>query len=47
MVVTGDDPVDRGIAAARIVVALWGEWIDARLTDRTPTSVTIVVAPRA
>lgn len=47
VVVTGDDPVDRGIAAARIVVALWGEWVDAHLTDRTPTSVTIVVAPHA
>ena len=45
VVVTGEDPVDRGIAAARILVALWGEWVDARLTDRTPTSVTIVVAP--
>jgi len=47
VVVTAEDAVDRGIAAARIAVALWGEWVDACLAERTPTSVTITVAPRA
>ena len=50
VVVTGPDPVDVGLAAARVAVALWGEGLDARVAgpaERTDGSVTVAVLPRA
>ncbi len=50
VVVTGPDPVDVGLAAARVAVALWGEGFDARVAGpdvRTGQSVRVTALPRA
>ena len=49
VVVTGPDPVEVGLAAARVAVALWGEGFDARVAgpdDRTDRSVVVTLLPR-
>ena len=50
VVVTGPDPVDVGLATARVAVALWGEGFDARVAgpdERTEHHVKVEVLPRA
>lgn len=48
VVVTGPDAVDRGIAAARICVALWGEGLVGVVEDRDAAGAdAVVVAVRA
>ncbi len=46
IVVSAEDPVQRGIAVARTVVALWGEWLEGHIADRGASSVTLTVTPR-
>ncbi|MEP6630410.1 MAG: coenzyme F420-0:L-glutamate ligase [Lapillicoccus sp.] len=49
VVVTGPDPVEVGMATARVAVALWGEGYDARVAppaERTPESVRITFSRR-
>jgi len=46
VVVSGEDELDVGIAVGRIGVALWGEWLAGRVTDRSARSVTISVTSR-
>ena len=49
VVVTGPDPVEVGMAVARVAVALWGEGYDAAVAgpgDRTPQSVRVTLSRR-
>jgi len=49
VVVTGPDPVDVGLAAARVAVALWGEGLAARVAgpdNRRPDAVPVWVTER-
>ena len=46
VVVSGEDPFDVGVAVGRLGVALWGEWLAGRVTDRAAGSVRIRVTSR-
>ncbi len=49
VVVTGPDPVEVGMAVARVAVALWGEGYDAAVAEpgeRTPQSVRVTLSRR-
>lgn len=46
VVVSGEDALVVGVAAGRLGVALWGEWLAGRTTDRGATWVTIAVTSR-
>ena len=49
MIVTGGDGVDRGLVAARLCVALWGEGLVGRVesaTQRSADAVRVAVTER-